>query len=71
MDVESMNLIMITSKIFRYKQMYLEKTLKKYGLSSGSSPYLFNLERNEGISQNGLSKELGNDKQCLQEQLQD
>ncbi|WP_026886749.1 MarR family winged helix-turn-helix transcriptional regulator [Clostridium beijerinckii] len=62
MDVESMNLIMITSKIFRYKQMYLEKTLKKYGLSSGSSPYLFNLERNEGISQNGLSKELGNDK---------
>ncbi|OCA96417.1 MarR family winged helix-turn-helix transcriptional regulator [Clostridium beijerinckii] len=62
MDVESMNLIMVTSKIFRYKQMYLEKTLKKYGLSSGSSPYLFNLERNEGISQNGLSKELGNDK---------
>ncbi len=62
MNVESMNLIMVTSKIFRYKQMYLEKTLKKYGLSSGSSPYLFNLERNEGISQNGLSKELGNDK---------
>ncbi|EHI96769.1 regulatory protein MarR [Clostridium sp. DL-VIII] len=62
MDVESMNLIMVTSKIFRYKQMYLEKTLKKYGLSSGSSPYLFNLERNEGISQNGLSKELDNDK---------
>ncbi len=28
MDVESMNLIMITSKIFRYKQMYLEKALK-------------------------------------------
>ncbi len=28
MDVESMNLIMVTSKIFRYKQMYLEKTLK-------------------------------------------
>lgn len=38
MDVESMNLIMITSKIFRYKQMYLEKALKKIWIKQWFQP---------------------------------
>ncbi|RII34209.1 MarR family transcriptional regulator [Clostridium chromiireducens] len=62
MNVENMNFMMLISKIFRYKQIYLDKVLKKYEISSGSRPYLFNLEKNEGISQIGLSKELDNDR---------
>lgn len=62
MEVENMNFIMLISKIFRYKQTYLDKVLKKYRISSGLRPYLFNLERNEGINQSGLSQELDNDK---------
>ena len=57
-----MYLIKFNSKIFRNTQMYLDKVLKKYELSSGCYPYLFILEKNEGISQNKISKELGNDK---------
>ena len=40
----------------------MEKVLKAYDLSSGTYPYLFILERNEGISQNQISKEICNDK---------
>jgi DNA-binding MarR family transcriptional regulator len=36
--------------------------LKKYDLSSGTFWYLFILEKNEGISQNKMSLEIGNDK---------
>lgn len=57
-----MDLIKYNSKIFRNTQMYLDKVLKKYELSSGSFYYLFILEENEGISQNKISKELDNDK---------
>jgi DNA-binding MarR family transcriptional regulator len=42
--------------------VYLDKVLKEYKLSSGSYPYLFILCKNEGISQNKISKELGYDK---------
>lgn len=59
---ENMHFIMLNSKIFRNIQIYLDRVLKKYELSSGSCPYLFVLEKNEGISQNRLSKEIGNDK---------
>jgi DNA-binding MarR family transcriptional regulator len=59
---EIMHFIMLNSKIFRNTQIFLDRILKKYELSSGSIPYIFNLEKNEGISQNKLSKEVGNDK---------
>lgn len=57
-----MHFIMLNSKIFRNTQIHLDKILKKYDLSSGSIPYIFTLEKNEGTSQNKLSKEIGNDK---------
>lgn len=53
---------MLNSKIFRNIQIHLDKVLRKYDLSSGSCPYLFMLEKNEGISQSQISKEIGNDK---------
>lgn len=62
MERETIPFIMLNSKIFRNTQVFLDKILKKYELSSGSIPYIFNLEKNEGISQNKLSKEVGNDK---------
>jgi DNA-binding MarR family transcriptional regulator len=59
---ETMHFIMLNSKIFRNTQSFLDRILKKYDLSSGSIPYIFILGKNEGISQNKLSKEIGNDK---------
>jgi DNA-binding MarR family transcriptional regulator len=59
---DNMHFIMLNNKIFRSTQVFLDRALKKYGLSSGSYYYIFILERNEGISQNKLSKEVGNDK---------
>ncbi|NFT93086.1 MarR family transcriptional regulator [Clostridium botulinum] len=53
---------MYNNKIFRNTQGYLDKALKKYDLSSGAYPYLMVLEKNEGISQICISKEIGNDK---------
>lgn len=53
---------MFNNKIFRNTQIYLDKVLKKYDLSSGAYSYLFILEKNEGISQIQISKEIGNDK---------
>lgn len=54
--------IKYNSKIFRHTQIYLDKVLKNFELSSGSFYYLFILEQNEGISQNRISKELDTDK---------
>ena len=54
--------MMYNSKIYRNTQSYLDKILKKYDLSSGSYPYLLVLEKNEGISQICISKEIGNDR---------
>ncbi|WP_238882669.1 MarR family winged helix-turn-helix transcriptional regulator [Clostridium sp. YIM B02551] len=62
MEKESMHFIMLISKIFRNTQIYLDKVLYEYELSSGSCSYLIVLEKNEGISQNKLSEEIGNDK---------
>lgn len=61
-EKESMHFIMLNSKIFRNTQIYLDKVIKKYELSSGSFLYLITLEKNEGISQNKLSEEIGHDK---------
>lgn len=57
-----MYLIKLNNKIFRSTQVYLDKVLKEYELSSGSYPYLLILNKNEGISQNKISKKLGCDK---------
>jgi DNA-binding MarR family transcriptional regulator len=59
---ESMNFIKLNNRIFRNTQIYLDRVLKKYELSSGSYYYLFILEKNEGISQNKISNIIGNDK---------
>ena len=62
MESENIPFIMLNSKIFRNIQIFLDKILKKYELSSGSIPYIFTLEKNEGITQIKLSREVGNDK---------
>lgn len=62
MNEEIMYLFKLNNKIFRSSQIYLDKKLKDYELSSGSYPYLLILDKNEGISQNKISEELGCDK---------
>ena len=62
MEIRMMHFIMLNNKIYRNTQIYLDKVMKKYELSSGAYPYLFMLEKNEGINQNRISKEIGNDK---------
>lgn len=62
MEVENMHFIMLNNKIFRNNQIHLDKVLKKFEISSGSMPYLFILEKNEGISLHELSRKIGNDK---------
>lgn len=62
MEKENMHFIMLNNKIFRNIQIYLDRVLKKYDLSSGSCPYLFILEHHEGIGQNQISKKVRNDK---------
>jgi len=62
MKEENMNFIQLNSRIFRNIQIYLDKILKKYDLGSGSYPYLFILEKQEGISQNMISRDIGHDK---------
>ena len=57
-----MYLIKLNNKIFRATQVYLDKGLKEYELSSGTYPYLLILKENEGISQNKISEKLGCDK---------
>jgi len=57
-----MHLLKLNNKIFRTSQVYLDKVLKEYNLSSGSYPYLLILIKNEGISQNIISEELACDK---------
>lgn len=57
-----MHFIMLNNKIFRNNQIQLDKVMKKYGLSSGLMPYLFVLEKSEGVSLHELSRKIGNDK---------
>ena len=62
MGNESMNLMMLNSKIYRNTQSYLDKVLKQYDLSSGSFRYLFIMEQNEGLCQSRISELIGHDK---------
>ena len=57
-----MYLLKLNNKIFRTTQVYLDKVLKKYELSSGSYPYLLMLRHEDGINQNQISEKLGYDK---------
>ena len=57
-----MYLLKLNNKIFRYTQIYLDKVLKEFELSSGSYPYLLILKDKDGINQNRISEELGYDK---------
>jgi len=61
-EIENMHFIMLNNKIFRNSQIHLDKVLKKFEISSGSMPYLFILEKNEGVSLHELSRKIGNDK---------
>jgi len=62
LEIENMHFIILNNKIFRNNQIHLDKVLKKFELSSGSMPYLFILEKNEGVSLHELSRKIGNDK---------
>jgi DNA-binding MarR family transcriptional regulator len=53
---------MLINRLYRYTQSYIDEALKKYELSSGTYPFLLMLNRNEGISQNQISKVLNVDK---------
>lgn len=55
-------LIKLINKLYRYTQSYTDDALKKFNLSSGTYPFLLMLSKNEGISQNQISKELNVDK---------
>ena len=57
-----MYLLKLNNKIFRYTQIYFDKVLKEFDLSSGSYPYLLILKDKDGINQNRISEELGYDK---------
>lgn len=54
--------IKLNTWIFRNNQIYLDRVLKKYELTNGSFPYLLNLNKKEGVSQNQIAYELGHDK---------
>lgn len=56
------SLIKLTNYIYRYNQSYADEVLNKFHLSSGTYPFLLMLNKNEGISQNQISKEINVDK---------
>ncbi|MBD7912380.1 MULTISPECIES: MarR family transcriptional regulator [Clostridium] len=62
MNSKFRDLIRLTNNIYRYTQVYLDKKLEKLNITTGSYPYLLVLNKNEGISQNEISRELNVDK---------
>jgi len=50
------------NRLSRCTQAYTNEALAKYKLSSGTFPYLLELDRREGINQNEISKVLNIDK---------
>lgn len=62
MDNRIRTLIKLTNNIYRCTQVYVDKKLEKFNLTTGSYPYLLVLNKNEGISQNDISRELNVDK---------
>ena len=62
MDNKIRPLLKLTNSIYRCTQVYIDKKLEKFNLTIGTYPYLFVLNKNEGISQNEISRELNVDK---------
>lgn len=56
------SLIKLAAYTYRYTQSYTDEALEKFQLSSGTYPFLLELNRNEGISQNQISKDINVDK---------
>lgn len=62
MDNNVRILLKLTNGIYRCTQVYIDKKLAKFDLTIGTYPYLLVLNKNEGISQNEISRELSVDK---------
>jgi DNA-binding MarR family transcriptional regulator len=62
MDNKVRTLIKLTNNIYRCTQVYIDKKLEKFNLTIGTYPYLLVLNKNSGISQNEISRELNVDK---------
>lgn len=62
MDNKIRPLLKLTNSIYRCTQAHIDKKLEKFNLTTGTYPYLFVLNKNEGISQNEISRELNVDK---------
>ena len=52
----------LANQLYRCTQAYANRVLEKYQLSSGSYPFLLILNKNEGLNQNQVSRELDVDK---------
>lgn len=59
---KSRQLIRLTNNIYRCTQVYIDKKLKDFNLTTGTYPYLLVLNKYPGISQNQISRELNVDK---------
>lgn len=62
MSKERPPLIKFTSNLYRITQSYSDEAMKKYGLSSGTYPFLLMLNEEEGVSQSRVCKEVNVDK---------
>lgn len=62
MDNKIRPLLKLTNSIYRCTQVYIDKKFEKFNLTIGTYPYLLVLNKNEGISQNEISRELNVDK---------
>ncbi|MBV7276744.1 MarR family winged helix-turn-helix transcriptional regulator [Clostridium thailandense] len=62
MSNNAISLAKLTNSIYRCTQIYIDKELEEFRLTTGSYPYLLVLNVNEGISQNDISRRLNVDK---------
>lgn len=62
MDNKVRILLKLTNSIYRCTQVYIDKKLEKFNLTIGTYPYLLVLNKNGGINQNEISRELNVDK---------
>ena len=62
MDNKIRPLLKITNSIYRCTQVYIDKKFEKFNLTIGTYSYILVLNKNGGISQNEISRELNVDK---------
>jgi DNA-binding MarR family transcriptional regulator len=62
MDNKIRPLLKLTNSIYRCNQVYIDKKFEKFNLTIGTYPYILVLNKNGGISQNEISRELNVDK---------